>query len=76
MSLKTADRASATPLHIGKGRGSSLSALNLAVGVVLAITLIPFIYIAFRAFEKPVPEIIDLLFRAKTLQVLATTTAL
>jgi iron(III) transport system permease protein len=76
MSLKTADRASATSLHIDKGRGASLSALNLAVGVVLAITLIPFIYIALRAFEKPLPEILDLLLRAKTLQVLATTTAL
>ena len=76
MQIDTAARASAAPLHVYKGRGSSFSALNLAVAVVLAITLIPFIYIAFRAFEKPVSEIIDLLFRAKTLQVLATTTAL
>jgi iron(III) transport system permease protein len=76
MQIDTAERASATPLHASKGRGSSPSALNLAVAAVLAITLIPFIYIAFRAFEKPLPEIIDLLFRAKTLQVLATTTAL
>jgi iron(III) transport system permease protein len=76
MPLKTADRASATSLHVNKGRGSSLSALNIAVGLVLAITLIPFIYIALRAFEKPLPEIFDLLLRAKTLQVLATTTAL
>jgi iron(III) transport system permease protein len=76
MPLETADRASAAPLHIVKGNGSSHSALNLAVGVVLAITLIPFIYIGFRAFEKPLPEILDLLLRAKTLQVLATTTAL
>lgn len=76
MPLKTADRASAASLHIVKGRGSSLSVLNLAVSLVLAITLIPFIYIAFRAFEKPLPEILDLLLRAKTLQVLATTTAL
>jgi len=76
MPLKTADHAGAASLHINKGRGPSLSALNLAVGVVLAITLIPFIYIALRAFEKPLPEILDLLLRAKTLQVLATTTAL
>lgn len=76
MPLNTADRAGAASLHINKGRGLSLSALNLAVGVVLAITLIPFIYIALRAFEKPLPEILDLLLRAKTLQVLATTTAL
>jgi iron(III) transport system permease protein len=76
MSLKTAESASAAPLHIVRGRGSSLSVLNFAVGLVLAITLIPFIYIAFRAFEKPLPEILDLLLRAKTLQVLATTTAL
>ena len=76
MPLKTADHAGAASLHINKGRGPSLSVLNLAVGVVLAITLIPFIYIALRAFEKPLPEILDLLLRAKTLQVLATTTAL
>jgi iron(III) transport system permease protein len=76
MQATTAERASGPLLSSRKGRGSSNSALNLAVAVVLAITLIPFIYIAFRAFEKPLPEISDLLLRAKTLQVLATTTAL
>ncbi|CAB4560733.1 MAG: ABC transporter permease subunit [Actinobacteria bacterium] len=76
MQATTAERASDPLLSATKGSGSSNSALNLAVAVVLAITLIPFIYIAFRAFEKPLPEILDLLLRAKTLQVLATTTAL
>jgi iron(III) transport system permease protein len=50
--------------------------LNSAVAIVLAFTLVPFIYIALRAFEKPLPEIFELLLRAKTLQVLGTTTAL
>jgi iron(III) transport system permease protein len=67
--------ASQTPSS-KRGLASPNFALNSAVALVLAFTLLPFIYIALRAFEKPLPEILDLLLRAKTLQVLGTTTAL
>lgn len=59
-----------------RGLVSANLPLNSAVALVLAFVCVPFIYIAFRAFEKPIPEIFELLFRAKTLQVLGTTTAL
>ena len=52
------------------------SALSGAVGVVAALALIPLVYLFIRASQKPVNEIIDLLIRPKTLQVLATTSAL
>ena len=47
-----------------------------AVGVVAALALIPLVYLFIRASQKPISESIDLLFRPKTLQVLATTSAL
>ena len=50
--------------------------LNGAVGVVAALALIPIIYLAIRASQKPVGEIAQLLIRPKTLEVLATTSAL
>ena len=50
--------------------------LNGAVGVVAALALIPFVYLLVRASQKPVGEIAQLLIRPKTLEVLATTSAL
>ena len=52
------------------------SVLNGAVGVVAALALIPFVYLLIRASQKPVGEIAQLLIRPKTLEVLATTSAL
>ena len=50
--------------------------LNGVVGVVAALALIPLVYLFIRASQKPLSESIDLLIRPKTLQVLATTSAL
>ena len=50
--------------------------LNGAVGDVAALALIPFVYLLVRASQKPVGEIAQLLIRPKTLEVLATTSAL
>ena len=50
--------------------------LNAAVVVVAALALIPFLYLLVRASQKPVNEIVQLLIRPKTLEVLATTSAL
>ena len=50
--------------------------LNGAVGVVAALALIPFVYLLVRVSQKPVGEIAQLLIRTKTLEVLATTSAL
>lgn len=51
-------------------------ALIASVGMLLAVVLVPFIYLIIRAFEKPLPEIVDLLLRSKTLEVLLTTSVL
>ena len=50
--------------------------LLTAVGAVAAISMIPFVYLLVRASDKPIDEIIQLLFRQKTLEVLATTASL
>ena len=50
--------------------------LSGAVVAVAALALIPFIYLFIRASQKPVGEIAQLLIRPKTLEVLATTSAL
>jgi len=50
--------------------------LSGAVVAVAALALIPFIYLFIRASQKPVGEIAELLIRPKTLEVLATTSAL
>ena len=52
------------------------SALNSAVGVVVFLALIPIGYLLVRASQKPVAETAQLLLRPKTLEVLATTSAL
>lgn len=51
-------------------------ALLTAVGAVAAISMIPFVYLLVRASDKPIDEIVQLLFRQKTLEVLATTASL
>ena len=50
--------------------------LNLAVGAVAALALIPIVYLFIRASQKPLGEITALLIRPKTLEVLATTSVL
>jgi iron(III) transport system permease protein len=50
--------------------------LNVAVGIVVALSLIPLGYLLVRASQKPLDETARLLFRPKTLEVLATTSAL
>lgn len=50
--------------------------LQLATLAVLVFTLIPAIYLVIRALEKPLPEILDLLLREKTLEVVGTTALL
>jgi iron(III) transport system permease protein len=51
-------------------------ALLALVGLLLVVVLIPFLYLIIRAFEKPLPEIAQLLLRGKTIEVLGTTSAL
>lgn len=58
------------------GRSWRAVALQFATLAVLIFTLIPAFYLIIRALEKPLPEIIDLLLRQKTLEVIATTSSL
>jgi iron(III) transport system permease protein len=50
--------------------------LNGAVGIVAVLALIPIGYLLVRASQKPIGETAQLLLRPKTLEVLATTSAL
>jgi iron(III) transport system permease protein len=50
--------------------------LSGAVGIVAALALIPIGYLLVRASQKPLGETAQLLLRPKTLEVLATTSAL
>ncbi len=50
--------------------------LNVAVGIVAALALIPIVYLLVRSSEKSINEIAQLLVRPKTLDVLLTTSAL
>lgn len=50
--------------------------LNGAVGIIAALALIPIGYLLVRASQKPLGETAQLLLRPKTLEVLATTSAL
>jgi iron(III) transport system permease protein len=65
----------APPANRG-GRSWRAVALQIATFAVLIFTLIPAAYLVIRALEKPLPEIIDLLLREKTIEVIATTTLL
>ena len=62
--------------HNARKQSVMRGVLNGAVGVVAALALIPFVYLLVRASQKPVNEIAQLLIRPKTLEVLATTSAL
>jgi iron(III) transport system permease protein len=66
----------AAPSAHHRRRNWRVIGLQLATICVLVFTLIPLIYLGIRALEKPFPEIFDLLFRAKTLEVISTTTLL
>lgn len=44
-----------------------------AVGLVAALSIIPVLYLLVRAGDKPIAEIVQLLLRQKTLEVLTTT---
>jgi len=50
--------------------------LLTSVGAVAGISMIPFVYLLVRASDKPFDEIVQLLLRQKTLEVLATTATL
>jgi len=65
-----------TPSATGKGRSWRELALAFSTALVLSFTLIPLTYLLIRAFEKPVPEILQLLFRDKTVEVVGRTTLL
>ena len=67
------ERSSSPPTS---SQGAWKVALNAAVAIVVALSVIPFVYLLVRASDKPAPEIAQLLFRQKTLEVLATTALL
>ena len=62
--------------HSARKQRTGRGVLSGAVGLVAALALIPFVYLLIRASQKPVGEIAALLIRPKTLEDLATTTAL
>ena len=51
-------------------------ALPSLATAVIVFTLIPLVYLLVRASEKPFPEIVDLLLREKTLEVIGRTVSL
>ena len=59
-----------------RNQSASKLALRSAVGIVLFLSTVPMIYLFIRAAQKPFGQSVDLLFRAKTLQVLGTTAIL
>ena len=74
---KSAKSSLANRLLPSRGEPVSIHpALISLVGLLLAVVLIPFVYLVIRAFEKPLPEIASLLLRGKTIEVLGTTSAL
>lgn len=59
-----------------KGRSWRKFLLLFSAALVVTFTLIPLSYLAIRAFEKPLPEILELLLRDKTVEVVGRTTFL
>jgi iron(III) transport system permease protein len=55
--------------------GSEKGLHSLAI-LTLIFVSIPLFYLLVRALQKPLPEIVELIFRTKTLEVLVTTTTL
>lgn len=70
------DSARAALSHGERNQRALRVALNSAVGVVVLLSLIPVGYLFIRANQKPINEVSELLLRPKTLEVLATTSAL
>lgn len=63
-----------TPL--AQNRIGSEKGLQSLAFLTLVLVSIPLFYLLIRALQKPLPEIVELIFRAKTLQVISTTTTL
>lgn len=76
MNTTYSDRTRASLSRGARRERASQSALKIAVGVVVLLSLLPMGYLLVRAAQKPLPESLQLLLRAKTLDVLATTSAL
>ena len=70
------DSTRATLSHSARNQRAIRGVLNGAVGIVAALALIPIGYLLVRASQKPLGETAHLLLRPKTLEVLATTSAL
>ena len=64
------------PTVNSKGRSLRSFALPSLAAAVVVFTLIPLLYLLVRASEKPFPEIMDLLLREKTLEVIGRTVSL
>lgn len=65
-----------TPSAYRNGRSWREIVLLTSTLLVIIFTLIPITYLCIRAFEKPLPEILQLLLRDKTLEVVGRTTFL
>lgn len=76
MSTKLDVSSQRTSSAKGKGRSLREQLLLASTALVVIFTLIPLTYLLIRAFEKPLPEIFQLLFRDKTLEVVGRTTLL
>ncbi len=76
MPLTLPDSTRTTLSQSARNERSVRGVLNLAVGAVAVLALIPIVYLFIRASQKPLGEIAALLIRPKTLEVLATTSAL
>jgi iron(III) transport system permease protein len=70
------DRTRSSLSRGARRQSAAKFALQSAVGVVLTLSMIPMGYLLIRAAQKPAGETIKLLFRGKTLEVLATTSIL
>ena len=76
MSLTTREMRTGVPTVNSKGRSLRSFALPSLAAAVVVFTLIPLLYLLVRASEKPFPEIMDLLLREKTLEVIGRTVSL
>lgn len=76
MALVEKELSAGAPLTYRKGRSTRTFLLSGFVALVTIFALLPIGYILVRAFEKPLPEILDLLLREKTVEVIGRTTLL
>lgn len=58
------------------GRSSRALMLYISASLVTVFTLVPIAYLLLRASQKPLPEIVDLLLRQKTVEVIGRTSLL